>query len=83
MDFILLLGPAFLICLILTGIHCYLGLHVLERNIIFVDLALAQAGAFGLALSLLMGWEHDSLKTYFTVLSSALTASVFFTLISL
>ena len=82
MDFILFLGPTILICLILTGIHCYLGLHVLRRNIIFVDLALAQAGAFGLAVSFLLGWEHDSLKTYLAVLSSALTASLLFTLIS-
>ena len=62
MDFILILGPAFFICLLLTGIHCYLGLHVLARNIIFVDLALAQAAAFGLAISLLMGWEAGLFK---------------------
>lgn len=82
MDFILILGPAFFICLLLTGIHCYLGLHVLARNIIFVDLALAQAAAFGLAISLLMGWEPGSLKSYLTVLSSALAASLLFTLIA-
>ena len=82
MDLLLFLGPAFLICLILTGIHCYLGLHILTRNIVFVDLALAQAGAFGLAFSLLIGWEHDSIKTYFAVLSACLTASALFTLIS-
>lgn len=83
MDFIQLLGPAFFICLVLTGIHCYLGLHVLARNIIFVDLALAQSAAFGLAISLLAGWELGSLKSYLTVLSSALVASVFFTLSAL
>ena len=82
MDFILLLGPAFFICLLLTGIHCYLGLHVLARNIIFVDLALAQSAAFGLALSFLMGWESGSLKSYLIVLSSTLAASVLFTIIA-
>lgn len=82
MDFILLLGPAFFICLLLTGIHCYLGLHVLARKIIFVDLALAQSAAFGLALSLLMGWEPGSLNSYLITLSSALVASVLFTLIA-
>ena len=82
MDFILLLGPAFFICLLLTGIHCYLGLHVLARKIIFVDLALAQSAAFGLAFSLLMGWEPGSLNSYLTTLSSALVASVLFTLIA-
>ena len=32
----------FLASLILTGIHSYLGVHVVERGVIFVDLALAQ-----------------------------------------
>ena len=82
MDLIFLLGPAFFICLLLTGIHCYLGLHVLTRNIIFVDLALAQSAAFGLAISLLMGWDHSSLKSYLAVLSSSLIASALFTLIA-
>ena len=82
MDFLLFFGPAFLIGLMLTGIHCYLGLHVLARKIIFVDLALAQSAAFGLAISLLLGWEPGSLKGYLVVLSSALVASVLFTLIA-
>ena len=82
MDLLLFLGPAFFICLILTGIHCYLGLHVLTRKIIFVDLALAQSAAFGLAISILLDWDPGSLKSYLTVLSSALTASILFTLIA-
>lgn len=82
MDLLLLLGPAFLICLLLTGIHCYLGLHVLARKIIFVDLALTQSAAFGLAISLLAGWELGSLKSYLMTLSSALLASALFTLIA-
>lgn len=82
MDIFLLFGPALFMCLILTGIHCYLGLHVLARKIIFVDLALAQSAAFGLAVSLLLGWELGSLKSYLTVLFSALVASILFTLIA-
>ena len=82
MDLFFLLGPAFLICLLLTGIHCYLGLHVLARKIIFVDLALAQSAAFGLAVSLLLGWEPGTLKSYLMTLSSALIAGLLFTLIS-
>ena len=38
---------AFLECLILVGIHAYLGLHVIRRQVIFVDLALAQVAALG------------------------------------
>ena len=37
----------FLASLILTGIHAYLGVHVVERGVIFVDLALAQIAALG------------------------------------
>ena len=82
MTLLSLLGPAFFICLLLTGIHCYLGLHVLARKIIFVDLALTQSAAFGLALSLLLGLEPHSFKSYLITLSSALVASFLFTLIA-
>ena len=39
------LAPPFVASLILTGIHAYLGVHVVERGVIFVDLALAQIAA--------------------------------------
>ena len=37
----------FVACLVITGIHTYLGLHVVSRGVIFVDLALAQIAAMG------------------------------------
>ena len=46
-DVITFLAAPFVMCLILAGIHCYLGLHVLARGVIFVDLSLAQVAAFG------------------------------------
>ena len=39
----------FVASLILTGIHAYLGVHVVERGVIFVDLSLAQIAALGSA----------------------------------
>lgn len=45
----------FLACLVLTGIHSYLGIHVIERGVIFVDLALAQIAALGATIALLAG----------------------------
>ena len=45
----------FLACLVLTGIHVYLGLHVLARGVIFVDLALAQVAALGISVAFLAG----------------------------
>jgi zinc/manganese transport system permease protein len=47
----------FLACLILTGIHVYLGIHVLSRKVIFVDLALAQVAALGSVWGVLLGWD--------------------------
>lgn len=45
----------FLECLILVGIHAYLGLHVIRRRVIFVDLALAQIAALGTIVGGIMG----------------------------
>src|SRR5947209_9379213 len=50
-----LLWLPFLACLVLTGIHVYLGLHVLARGVIFVDLALAQIAALGISVAVLAG----------------------------
>jgi len=47
-----LLAP-FAASLILTGIHAYLGVHVVERGVIFVDLALAQIAALGATIAVL------------------------------
>jgi ABC-type Mn2+/Zn2+ transport system permease subunit len=44
----------FLACLVLTGIHCYLGLHVVARGVIFVDLSLAQVAFLGSAASTIL-----------------------------
>ena len=52
-----ILLPAFVASLILTGIHAYLGVHVVERGVIFVDLSLAQIAALGTTVAYLAG--HD------------------------
>ncbi len=44
-------------CLVLTGIHVYLGVHVVARKVIFVDLALAQIAALGTVTGVLLGYE--------------------------
>ena len=53
---------------VLTGIHVYLGLHVVTRGVIFVDLALAQVAALGMAIGVLLGLEHESISVYFIAL---------------
>lgn len=74
---LLFLTAPFVMCLILVGIHCYLGLHVLARGVIFVDLALAQVAAFGAAVALLFGYDHHGLPTYLISLSATLVAAYF------
>jgi zinc/manganese transport system permease protein len=48
------LAAPFAASLILTGIHAYLGVHVVERGVIFVDLSLAQMAALGGAIAILL-----------------------------
>jgi len=73
-----LLLPAFVASLILTGIHAYLGVHVVERGVIFVDLSLAQIAALGTTVAYLMGNDLHSPTAYFYSLGfTFLGAAVF------
>ena len=65
-------------CFILAGIHCYLGLHVLARGVIFVDLSLAQIAALGTTVALLLGFEQHSLVGYLCSLVSTFLAAGLF-----
>jgi len=56
--------PPFVASLILTGIHAYLGVHVVERGVIFVDLSLAQIAALGTTIAVLYGIEPHSTTAY-------------------
>src|ERR671918_1896482 len=62
----------FLMCLVLTGIHAYLGIHVLAREVVFVDIALAQIASLGATAAFLLGYELDTWQSY----ASGLTATV-------
>src|SRR3989449_490572 len=76
--FLFLLAP-FVASLILTGIHAYLGVHVVERGVIFVDLALAQIAALGAVLAVVYGLDPHGGESYwislgFTFLGAAIFA---------
>ncbi|MFA5976283.1 MAG: iron chelate uptake ABC transporter family permease subunit [Elusimicrobiota bacterium] len=73
----ILLWPA-LACLVLTGIHAYLGLHVVERGVIFVDLSLAQIASLGATIALLSGFDLHSQTTYVTSLGFTLLGAAIF-----
>ncbi len=61
----------FLACLLLIAIHAYFGIHILERGIIFVDLALAQFIGIGIALAFVLGEEKSApLSLFFAFLGA-------------
>ncbi|MFQ5877361.1 MAG: iron chelate uptake ABC transporter family permease subunit [Acidobacteriota bacterium] len=70
----------FLACLILTGIHVYLGIHVISRKVIFVDIALAQIAALGSTVAFLLGFDPRSEGSYFFSLGFAVLAAAVFAL---
>lgn len=75
--FELLLWPS-LACLVLTGIHAYLGLHIVQRGVIFVDLSLAQVAALGATVAFLAGYELHTWQAYlFSLGFSLLGAGIF------
>ena len=78
MDALLFLAAPSAMCFVLVGIHCYLGLHVLARGVIFVDLSLAQVAAFGATLALASGIDHESSFVYFWSLAATLCAAALF-----
>jgi len=68
----------FLACLVLTGIHVYLGLHVLARGVIFVDLALAQVAALGITVAFLAGHPIQSEAAYWYALAFTVGGALLF-----
>ena len=68
----------FVACLVVTGIHTYLGLHVVSRGVIFVDLALAQIAAMGATFAFLLGYEPGSNQGHFyALLFASIGAAIF------
>src|SRR6185503_18314189 len=79
-DFLRLMTLPFLACLVLTGIHVYLGIHVIARKVIFVDLALATIAALGAVWAALLGWDlHEDVWVVkgFSLLFTFLGAAAF------
>ena len=75
----LLLWP-FAAGVVLTLIHAWLGLHVLARGVVFVDLSLAQVAALGLTVAMLAGHPPQGDAAYWWALAFALGGAVVFAL---
>jgi len=71
-----LMWAPFLMCLVLTGIHAYLGFHVIAREVVFVDIALAQIAALGAAAALLVGFDLESGVSYLFGLGATLLGAL-------
>jgi zinc/manganese transport system permease protein len=71
-----ILWAPFLMCLVLTGIHAYLGVHVLSREVVFVDIALAQIAALGATAAFLIGYEMDTWESYAFGISATLVGAL-------
>jgi zinc/manganese transport system permease protein len=75
-----LLAP-FIASLVIAGIHAYLGVHVVERGVIFVDLSLAQIAAFGATIAILLPWSggdpHSSAVYWTSLLFTFIGAGIF------
>jgi zinc/manganese transport system permease protein len=73
-----LMLPPFVACMVLVAMLSYLGLHVIAREVIFVDLSLAQMAALGSLSALLIHVDPDSATAYlFALLATAIGALLF------
>ena len=78
------LAAPFAASLIIAGIHAYLGVHVVERGVIFVDLSLAQIAAFGSTIAMLvpfMGENPHGPWAYWTSLAFTFVGAAIFSTI--
>jgi zinc/manganese transport system permease protein len=75
-DLFAILWAPFLMCLVLTGIHAYLGVHVLAREVVFVDIAMAQIAALGATAAFLVGYETDTWESYAAGLTATTVGAV-------
>ncbi len=78
------LAAPFAASLILTGIHAYLGVHVVERGVIFVDLSLAQIAALGATIAILLpmsGGDPHAPSVYWVSLAFTFIGAAIFSMI--
>jgi zinc/manganese transport system permease protein len=75
-DALALLWLPFVLSIVLVAIHTFLGLQVLARNVVFVDLALAQIAALGATVAFMLGHPVSSSGSYAYSLAFTLAAAV-------
>lgn len=73
------MAPAICMCIILVAICGYVGIHVIMREVIFIDIALAQIAALGSSFGLFLGFELDSPWSFIVSLLFTLAAALLLT----
>lgn len=79
-DMLSFMGAPFAACVLLVGLHAYFGIHVIERRILFVDLAVAQFAALGAVVGFAFGQHPGELGSTLFSLGFATLAAVLFAL---
>ena len=74
-----LLVPAMIAGLLVTATHVPLGMQVIGRGIVFIDLAIAQIAGLGVILADALGWEPQGVAMQVAALSAALSVALFLT----
>lgn len=75
MEILIFMAPAICMCIILVGICGYVGIHVVMREVIFIDIALAQIAALGVSFGMFFGLETSDPIIFIISLSCTLVAA--------
>jgi zinc/manganese transport system permease protein len=75
-DILIFMAPAICMCIILVGICGYVGIHVIMREVIFIDIALAQVAALGVSFGLFLGLEFSDFSIILVSLMFTLLAAL-------
>ena len=82
MEMLAIQGLPFLACMVMLAILCYIGIHVLKREVIFIDIALAQIAAVGAIVAHVIFHIHEhSVYTHMLSFGATLIAAAFFAIV--
>lgn len=74
-----ILGPALIAGILVTATHVPLGIQVLARGIVFIDLAVAQIAALGVIVADFLGWEAQAVAVQVAALGAAVAGALLLT----
>jgi zinc/manganese transport system permease protein len=74
-----ILGPALVAGLLVAATHVPLGMQVLDRGIVFIDLAVAQVAGLGVIVADALGWEPAGAPVQIVAVAAALACALFLT----